>query len=72
MLCRVNLATEYVNPVAPQFVNHEISAVYVLNKSSGICSPTNIIRRSPDFLHWRAADHTLGQKAAVGDAVGNK
>ena len=49
--CRVNLATESVNPVAPQFVNHGLSAVNTLNKSAGIWIPATIIIRSPDITH---------------------
>ena len=72
MCCRVNLAIESVNPVVPQFVNHELSIVNALNKSAGIWSPVTRFRRSPDVTHWRASDHTVGQEVAVGDAVGEK
>ena len=68
--CRVNLSTYYVNPVATQFVNHGLSAINTLNKSSGIWIPATRIIRSPDATHWSAADHAVGQGASDGDAMG--
>ena len=70
--CRLNLATESVNPLEIQFENHGISVVYTLNRSSGICSPSTRIRKSPDVTHFRSADLDVGKGEAVGDAVGDK
>ena len=68
----VHLTTDPVNPVAPQFINHDLSTSHTLNKGARIWCPATRIRRSPDVTHWSAADHDVGQSAAVGDAVGKK
>ena len=70
--CRVNLATESVNPLALQFSNHWISVIGALNKSSRIRSPSTRIRRSPDVYHWSTPYHNVGKGAAGVDAVGDK
>ena len=67
-----NIAIEFVNTMAPQFLNHGLSAVDVLNKSVGIWSPATRIRRSPYVTHWSTADNTVLQVSDVGDAMGNK
>ena len=72
MRCRVNIATESINPVAPQLVNHVIYDIDTLDKNTGIWSPATIIRRSPDINHCSTVDHALGQGGEVGDAVGEK
>ena len=69
---RVNLTTESVNTVAPQFVNNGLSIINTLNKSAGIWIPANRVKRSPDFTHCSTEDNTERKKAAVGDAVGEK
>ena len=68
--CRVNLPIESINPVVPQFLNHGISTVNVLNKSAGIRISSTRIRRLPDVIHFSTVDHDVGQFETVGDVVG--
>ena len=70
--CKVNLTAESVNPMAPQFVNHDLSAVDALDESAGNWILATIIIRSPDITHWSAADKNLGQGVAVEVAVVDK
>ena len=70
--CDVHLVIDPANPVAPKFVTHGFSTIDVLNKGAGIWIPTARTRRYTDVTHWSAGDHTLGQSAAVGYAVGEK
>ena len=70
--CRLNLATESVNPVAPQLMNHGLSAVDELNKISGIWIPDTRIIRSRDITHWSGTDHAVGQGVLVVEAVDDK
>ena len=70
--CRLNIATESANTMAPQFINRGLSVADALNKSARIWIPATRIIRSPDFTHWSMVDHTVGQVSAVGDAVVNK
>ena len=68
----VRLTTDPVNPVAPQLVNHGLSAVNALNKVAGNWIPATRIRSLPCVIHWSAVDHAVGQSVSVGDAVGEK
>ena len=68
----MHLATDLVNPFAPQFVSHGFSTAVALNKGAGIWSPDTSIIRSPVYSHCRAAENSVGKSAAVGDAVGEK
>ena len=70
--CGVNFATDTVNSMAPQFLNHWLFAVDALNKGAGVWIPATRIIGSPDINHWITADHAVGQISAVGDAVGKK
>ena len=70
--CGVNLVSDPVNPVAPQFVTHGFSTVDEMNKGAGIWRPTTIIRRLPNFTHLSVAGNTVGQSSDVEDAVGAK
>ena len=72
MRCRVNLATEFVNPVVPQFVNNGISDINTLNENAGIWNHNTLIRRLPDVTHRSMAYHTVGQVPAVEDTVVDK
>ena len=67
--CGVNLATDHVNPMESQLLDHGLYTVNSLNKGAGICSPATITIRSWDVPHWSAADHAIVKSAAVGDAV---
>ena len=68
----MNLTTEFVNPVVPQFVNNGISDINALNESAGIWNPNTIIRRLPDVTHGSMAYHSVGQVPAVKDTVVEK
>ena len=70
-LCRTNLVTESVNPVAPQFLNHGLSTVDTLDKITTFWIPNTRIRSLPNITHWSAVDHTVGQGATVGEALGD-
>ena len=70
--CRVQLETDRIIHVAPQFFTHEISAVDALNKGASIWNPATRVRRSPDVTHWSMVNHAVLQSAAVGDAVDAK
>ena len=72
MRCRVNFATESIYPVTPQFVNHGLSAIDVLNKIARIWSPITRIIRLTDVTNWSEGDCAVVQVAAVGDSVGDK
>ena len=61
----VNLATESVNSVAPQFVNCGLSDIDALNKVAGVWIPSTRIRRYTDVTPWIAADNTVGKVEAV-------
>ena len=61
---RVNLAKKYLQPMGPQFVNHGISIIHRLNKSSGIWSPDTKIRMSPDITNVSALDNYVGLGAS--------
>ena len=69
--CIVDLTTESVNPMAPQFVNNGISNFDTLDKSVEIWSPATRIRRFPDVTHRRVLYHAVEQGAEVVDAVGD-
>ena len=69
--CGVNLTTDPVNPVAPQFVDHGLYTVDTLIKGAGIWSLDIRIRSSPDVTHWSAAHHDVGQSALVVDTMGS-
>ena len=58
--------------MAPQFVNHGLSANNTLDKSACIWISDTRIRRSTDIIHWRAAYHAVGKRQVVGYAVGDK
>ena len=65
--CGMHLATDPVNPTAPQFVTHGFSTVDVLNEGSGTRIHATRVRMLPDVNHWSVADHSVGQSASVGD-----
>ena len=69
---RLNLATESVNPVAPNILNHGLSAVNVLDKSTRIWIPNTRNISFPDVTHWSMEGSALGKGAAVGDDVVDK
>ena len=43
--CRMHLATDPINPVAPPFVTHGFSTIDALNKGDVIWSPDIVVRR---------------------------
>ena len=67
-----HLAIDTVNTMVPQFVTHRISAVDAPNKGAEIWIPATRTRNFLDITNWSAADHSIGQRAAVGDTVGTK
>ena len=58
--------------MAPQFMNHGISDVNALNKSSGIWIPATRNISFIDANYWSVVGHFVGQGAAIRDAVINK
>ena len=68
----VNLMIESVNPVAPKFVNHGLSAIDRFEKNVGICSPAARIVSFLDVTHFSASYHNVQQLAVVGDTLGKK
>ena len=65
----MNLVTDPVNLVKPQFMDLGISTINTLNKDAGLWRPATRVRRSTGVSHWRAPDHVVGESTAVGDAV---
>ena len=66
----MNVATESVQPMGPQFVRHGIPTINTLDENDEIWRPTNRIRRTTNITCDSASEHYVGQGTAVGDAVG--
>ena len=68
----MHLATDPINPVTSQFVDHGFSTADALNKGASIWSPATIIIRSSYVTHLSTENHDVGQIAEVEDYVGAK
>ena len=69
LICRMNVTTESVQSMGPQFVSHELPTIDTLDENTGIWIPTTRIRRTPNITHGSASENYVGQVTAVGDEV---
>ena len=65
----MNVATESVQSVGPQFESHGFPNIDTLDENSGIWIPATRIRTTPNITHGSASEHAVGKGKAVGDAV---
>ena len=67
----MNVATESVQSMGPQFLIHGLPNIDTLDENSGIWSSTARIRRTPNITHGSASNRAVGQGTEVGDTVGD-
>ena len=65
----MDVATESVQPMGPQFMRNGLPIIYTLDENSGIWSPSAIIIRTLDITHRSASEHAVGKATAVGNVV---
>ena len=65
--CRMDVATDTVQPMGPQLVIHELLTIDTLNEKIGIWIPvTSAIRRTLNTTHGSVYGDVVGQGTEVG------
>ena len=65
----MNIASDSVQPMGPQFVTRGLPTIDILDENAGIWIPATIIRRTPNITHGSASEHAVGEWTVVVDAV---
>ena len=66
--CRIGVAADTVNPVAPTFVRHGLPNIYTLDENCGIWILATRIRRRPNITHRSPSEHNVGEGTKFGEA----
>ena len=65
----MNVATDSIQPMGPQFVSHKLPSIDTLDENNGIWIPANRIIRTTNITHGSTSDHNSGQGTVIGDSV---
>ena len=62
----MNFLSNFVQTLAPQFVDLGLLSITILNESGALGTPVTRIRRPTDGYNWSAPGHVFGGATAVG------